>query len=438
MEEQFEDWIITALEQGRQPGGLDPLEYQAALDAHDIEAKARDLRNRDAARKLVDAEKVPHSPPFDAGSLNEILARPTPPPARITDWMPWEAALLLVAQRKVGKTTLLLHICFCLLTGFPFLGRYPVRPVDGNIALLNFEVSAAQLARWAQEVGVPGDRLFQVNLRGRRNPLPVPEDRAELAAQLRAWDIETLIVDPFGRAYSGQSQNDAGEVGAWLTDLDMFARSEVGATDLILTAHAGWNGERSRGSTALEDWADAIITMTRGSDNDDARRYIRAIGRDVDIEEAQLDFDQQTRRPFLTGLGGRKEAATEKHLQELSEIIVDMLRTHGGWNTSDVTRALKAQGVGHQKGDPGKALAMALRQGILRVEDGARGAKHYYVNSPTPTYPDVPQPGYVPPTPTPPLRGGVGGEGNSTHQTIDLPRNPETDPFAPQEMIQAP
>ncbi len=31
---------------------------------------------------------------------------------------------------------------------------------------------------------------------------------------------------------------------------------------MILTAHAGWVGERTRGSSALEDWPDSIVTMT--------------------------------------------------------------------------------------------------------------------------------------------------------------------------------
>src|SRR5687768_13005377 len=65
-----------------------------------------------------------------------------------------------------------------------------------------------------------------------------------------------------------QSQNDPGEVGAWLIGLDQFTRTEVGALDLVLATHAGWNGERTRGSSALEDWADSIITMTRDDSED--------------------------------------------------------------------------------------------------------------------------------------------------------------------------
>ena len=90
----------------------------------------------------------------------------------------------MVAQRKTGKTTFNLNLTRCLITGEDFLGRFPVRRIDGRVGFLNFEVSAAMLARWADDVGVPRDRLYLVNLRGRRNPLGVEDDRAKLAKQL--------------------------------------------------------------------------------------------------------------------------------------------------------------------------------------------------------------------------------------------------------------
>ncbi len=84
------------------------------------------------------------------------------------------------------------------------------------------------------------------------------------------------MVDPFGRAYTGTSQNDAGEVGAFLCGLDRFAEA-AGVSELVLTAHAGWDGERTRGSSALEDWADAVVYLTRDKENEKLR-FFRAIG----------------------------------------------------------------------------------------------------------------------------------------------------------------
>lgn len=289
-----------------------------------VAERVRQLRVDRDARALLATEGRPVKP-FDAGTLAEILARPPEPVARVENLMPWQASTLIVAQRKTGKTTLVLNLARVLLAGGRFLGSFPVRPVqpEASVAFLNYEVSAAQLARWVAEVGVPVDRLFVVNLRGTSNPLATQAGRAGLADLLRSHNIESLIVDPFGRAYTGEDQNKPGEVGAWLADLDRFAREEVGALDLILTAHAGWQGERSRGASALEDWPDSIVTLTR--DDDTGSRFIRATGRDVDLEEDRLDFDPDTRTLSLSGTGGRKVAAARTRTEDTEQRILTIL-----------------------------------------------------------------------------------------------------------------
>ena len=171
-----------------------------------VAKEANKIRVREAARELVDAANRPPAEPFDAGTLAEILARPADPPARIEGLIPWDASTLIVAQRKTGKTTLNLNACRSLLLGEDFLGRFPVRPINGEIAYLNFEVAGAQLAHWAADVGIPHDRLYIVNLRGRRNPFSNAEDRQRLAATLKTRGIETIVCDPFGRAYIGKAK----------------------------------------------------------------------------------------------------------------------------------------------------------------------------------------------------------------------------------------
>jgi AAA domain len=225
----------------------------AAVFAEDVEREVRRIRVREQARALIDAERRGPLPPFDAGSLRDILARPRPPQARVDGLFPWEASTLILAQRKAGKTTLLLNLSRSLLTGEAFLGTFELQPVDGLVALLNYEAAGDTITQWAAEAGLDPDRFLIVNLRGRRNPLADPEDRGRLAELLRQRSTESLLVDPFGRAYTGQSQNDSGEVGGWLIELDRSTRNEIGGRDLILTTHAGWNHERTRGSSALED-----------------------------------------------------------------------------------------------------------------------------------------------------------------------------------------
>jgi len=383
----------------------------------EVDAEVRRMSIRKEARDAFIRQTEPAAPPFDADLLVDVLLRPVESPFRMDRLMPADGNALLVAQRKVGKTTTLLNAARCLITGEQFLGAFDTLPISGRVAILNYEVSAAQLGRWAADVDVPDDRLLLVNLRGRRNPLQHPDDREVLAEMLRRNDVESLIVDPFGRAFSGKSQNDSGEVGAWLADLDMFARTEAGARDVILTAHAGWDGERSRGASALEDWADSIITMVRRKDKDDQDegRYLRATGRDVDIAEDLLAFDPRTRKLTLTGAGNRREHAAEQHITGLVDTVVGIVTGQPGINGTEVAKTLRAQGVAFQKGDHSKALEAARATGRIFFQPGPNNAKRYFPNPATPSYPELPH-GASPELPQLPLKEWGSSTGNPTAQ----------------------
>ncbi len=371
-------------------------EFDAAAQfAREVAQEAYKIRVRDAAREKVAAEKAKAEPPFDAGTLAEVLARPAEPPHRIEGLVPSGASTLVVAQRKTGKTTLVLNLARCLTEGGEFLGTFATRPLQGRVAILNYEVSGQMLARWASEAGVPPDRLVLVNLRGRRNPLRVEEDRVKLASLLRSHDVEALVVDPFGRAYGGKSQNDAAEVGGWLVDLDVFARSEVGATDVYLCAHAGWTAERTRGSSALEDWPDVTITLTRDRDNPQVR-YLAAEGRDVLLEEDRLDFNPAARQLTLSGSGSRRQAKAAEKTAELSTAVVEIVTERPGLNTRELADALRAAGHAFQRGDVGQAARNAATSGHIRQAHGPRNSILYY-----------PKGAVVPSSPEPSQRDGL-------------------------------
>jgi len=375
-----------------------------------VQELAQDMRVRDGAKALLAYERAQANPadPFDAGTLGELLARPADPPMRVEGLIPSDASALLVAQRKTGKTTLILNWARSLVFGQPLLGHLETRPIGGNVGLLNFEVSAATVARWADEQGIPHDRLVVVNLRGRRNPLAAGEDREQLAEYLRAHDVEALAVDPFGRAYNGTSQNDSGEVGKWLVDLDAFVRSEVGATDLLLAAHAGWNGERTRGSSALEDWADVIVTMTRDQD-DETQRFIRAMGRDVELEEDRLDYDAETRTLSLAGVGSRHKVKADGKTAELAVLVVRAAREQPGLSYSAAENLIRGMddNPGFRNGEVSKAARYAADHGLLVIGKGTRGGASLTVVDPTsPTSPDLSR-GQLSTSPTSPNRGEV-------------------------------
>lgn len=347
-----------------------------------VEVELRRLQIREEARRRLRVLEAPPAEPFDAGTLAEILARPPEPEMRINGLQPWESSVLLTAQRKTGKTTMSGNYASSLLTGEPFLG-FDVRKLDGDLAFLNFEVSGAQLARWLHEIGVPTDRCHIVNLRGRRNPLANPDDWERLAQHLRARGVEAVIVDPFGRAFSGDNQNDNSQVGRWLVDLDRFVRGEVGATDLLLTAHAGWAGERTRGASALEDWADVIWTMTRDADDGQGVefRYFKAEGRDVLLEEDRLDFDEISRTLSLTGDGNRRHAAQSRKVEATRTLILATLASH--------PEGLSGADLGDKTGIKDKSLTQARDQLvddclITKEKRSGKGGGYIYRAAETP------------------------------------------------------
>lgn len=318
--------------------------------------------------------------PFDFGTLDEILARPEQSRFRVDGLILADGFTSVVAQRKTGKTTFNLNLADSFLTGRDFLGRFPVTPVDGTVAILNYEVSGYQLGLWAEAVGVDRERLLLVNLRGRRNPLVHERDRAALAELLRSRDVESLFIDPFSRAFYGESQQDNTQVQAFLNDLDVFARSEVGARDVILNVHAGWNGSRSRGASALEDHPDSIILLRKDGDEDDESgfRYMKALGRDVDVTEDQLHFDPDSHRLSLTGLGGLTKRRKDQKSTNLGGPILAAVKEDPGANTTQIEQRLRAAGVTFQKGDVNAALQAMGDAGTIRREKGRFGAFLHY------------------------------------------------------------
>ena len=341
-----------------------------------VEREYLRMRARDAARARIRAEDQPPDAPFDHGMLADLRAtRPATPPFRVEQLIPDRANTLVSAQRKTGKTTLAgLNLARCLVTGEKFLGRFDTRPVEGNVGILNYEVSGHTLESWMAEHEIPPDRVYLNHLRGRANPLATEDGRRRLANALKDYDVEALIVDPFGRAYTGSSQNDAGEVTAWLVSLDRLVR-EVGVLDLILTCHTGWNAERTRGSSALEDWPDSILALRR-SETEDRKRYLMAIGRDVELPESALAYDTLTRTLTMTDEGSRAKVTQESNTRALAMLVVQAASDHPGLNQKALVAAVREMDdrpQGLRNGAVAKAARWAEEHSMLEIKEGGRG-----------------------------------------------------------------
>lgn len=333
------------------------------------------LQTAESKRLLAESEALrrPRPQPL-VGSVAELLAMDSDEAYRIEGLLPTGGRLLLSAQKKVGKTTTLGNLCHSLLTGEPFLGRFATKPVDGTVVVLNYEVTGKQFAAWMHDLDVPADRLVVVNLRGRENLLASDAKRERLSAMLREHNASVLIVDPFGRAFTGEDQNAAGSVTPWLVMLDEVAE-EGGCTELVLAAHTGWNGERTRGSTALEDWPDSIMRLTK---DDSGVRFVSAEGRDVEVAEDRLDFDPATRRLTMAGTGGRSKAKRSDREEALKGAVRMAVAAVPDMYVAEVEAWLKEQGTPTgRSGSVAAALTAAVVDGDLVMREGERNRKHY-------------------------------------------------------------
>ncbi len=343
-----------------------------------------DMLRRERAKAILTEikERANPKPPPDAGTVADILARPETESWRIERLLPAGGRMLFTAQRKTGKTTAVGNMGRSLLDGVPFLGEFHTAPIAGRIAVLNYEVTGATFARWMDDIGIDGHRMYVENLRGCANPLATEQGRDELVARLIAQGAECLIVDPFGRAYTGKDQNDAAQITPWLVALDQVAE-QAGCTELILTAHAGWNGERTRGSSALEDWPDVIVTLTK--DAETGQRYIRAEGRDVDLDEDRIEYHDLTRTYTLTGDGPKSGAAERRNTERLVAALVDVVSRNPGIGVRGIARVWRESGVEFTNGGETAASRAAVERGLVTIVTGSRGAKEHYLGSTVPT-----------------------------------------------------
>lgn len=352
------------------------------LDPALAERVAFELQRHDA-RKIADAVLAERdwTPVPPLLTLRQAIDQaPEPPPARIERVLPANGRAVIVAPRKTGKSTVVVNVVKAVTTAGQLFDRWQAR--QGRVAVLNYEVLAEQWARWCEEAEIPLDDSLVLSLRGMPNPLATARGRTELAAQLRDQGAEVLIVDPFGMASRGivENENASSDVRHFTAILDELA-NDAGVTEVLLPVHAGKIGEDARGSSALEDWPDAIWTLVRG---DDDARFFYATGRDVDVPEAQLQFNPTNRRLSFTARHANR--ATAKY-HAAADAIVELLGNEPGATVSRIRDHLAEAGhdVG-KSGVVGRWLRELAAEGRIVQLPGERNSKAHYLPDDTPEH----------------------------------------------------
>lgn len=357
--------------------GPDPFEVAVATEMGRIKV-------REVARARVDAAAflAGWAPPAGLGTLAEELQLPETEQAwRVPALLPAGGNALVVAARKVGKTTLMGCLLRSLVDGIPFLGRYIVEPVDGAVALFNYENTPRQQRAWLRELQVanPG-RVHVLHLRGHSLSLAVPQVRAWVVGWLREREIKVWVPDPYARAGQGlvDDENSNSQANAFTLALDEI-KAAAGVTEIVIPAHASGKtevepgAERVRGAGRLEDWADAIWYLNQV----EGARFIRATGRDVDLDESQLYFDRETRNLTLGEVGkGRREASAERDGAAVLAVLRDW--TQATPPTQNDLRDACDLGSARRIG---AAVAYLVARDLVWIEPGPNRSKYHHAGS---------------------------------------------------------
>ncbi|MBT2213474.1 bifunctional DNA primase/polymerase [Actinomadura sp. NEAU-AAG7] len=358
---------------------LDDQPPHVDLDAIALAHEIRQLRIRRDARRTLDAQEAAANFPWPAHlpTLADDLAQPDEEtPFLIDRIMPAGSNVLLTAQYKTGKTTLVNATACALAEQSPFLDRFDINDHPGRVVIFNFEMATTQYRRWWRDLKCSApDRITLVHLRGTRLPLLAPITQEWIWSTLQDMRAQTWIVDPFARAFSGSGdENSNSDVGVVLDVLDDI-KKQAGCQNLIVATHTGRaevdeGRERARGATRLDDWADVRWILTR---DDHGARYLRATGRDVEIDEEKLAFDTDTRRLTLGG-GDR----TWERKARIERQVRDFIEANPGCTVRDIHESVTGK-----RSHIDTARVRLVEARTIRVErDESSGAHRHFPFAP--------------------------------------------------------
>lgn len=366
-------------------------QLQEAVERHRLRMEATDI-----ARHLRAVEGWTRPPRAD--DILTELKKPTLPVLYVVeDLAPAGSNVLLVAEAKAGKTTLIMNLVVAMVTGAKFLDRYAIAhlPAGSSITYSNFELDENMAKNWLRDMGIEEDagshrhRLYVDPWKG--FPLPLPAEHVEdyLVEVLVSRGSSVWVVDPYGAAIN-HDENSNDDTRAWTNAIDRIAR-RAGLSLVVIAAHSGSTSAgakdlRVRGAYRLEDWMSVKWAYTHGGEVNEAPpdnlRYLSARGRDVSVPQFTLDFDAPQRRLRQTSATSSKaQNETERWALKVHGVVVEHERTARDrgeeptpFKAGDIVTALRVSKTDSRPGGKGRLVAagrkLAVARGWLVEEDG--------------------------------------------------------------------
>jgi hypothetical protein len=349
-------------------------DQQAAYE-RDVALELHRMRVREDAARRLRREKAANQAEPELVMLDDFLAvEDEPVRYRIEGLWPVGGRILPAAQYKAGKTTLRDNLVRALVDGEKFLDAFTVHQPRGRIVLIDNELDERMMRSWLRDQRIVNtNRVAVLPLRGKIGSFDIldPDTRARWADKIRAVEGSVVILDCLRPVFDALGLDENKDAGRFLVAFDTLL-DEAGAEEAAVIHHMGHVGERSRGDSRLLDWPDVSWRLVRdkaeeGEVDPSAARYFSAYGRDVNVPEGLLEYEQAGRRLRLVG-GSRRDTKAAEILPDLYNVLCKFPKS----SKNAIEKALVPQG--HTQKDVRAAVALAVRNEVVTISKGSRGA----------------------------------------------------------------
>jgi hypothetical protein len=300
----------------------------------------------------------------------DLLVRPDPNPPPIAWAVENFAAAgtltILVAPTATGKTWLALQLAAAAATGSSVAGLAVAR---GRAMYVDAENGPAIIGQRLRDARLSSD--FDYFDAGGRRSLDQADDRAELGAAIEHYGSSLVFLDSLRRLAPGAREDSSDAMAPLIGDLANIAR-RTGAA-IVLQHHRSTKSGSSavRGSSAIEDQADAVFALSR--DSDPTLLHLTAGKFRLGPRPERRSFRFATDPPGFVATG--QSAATRRDQVAASvSALADQVREGGHWTTGEIGAAI---GLDLARDGDRRLLSRVLRQlvesGSWSVV-GARGA----------------------------------------------------------------
>ena len=270
-----------------------------------------------------------------------------------------------------------------LADGDPFLDRFAVNRTEDRIVVFDDELDEKMGRRWLRLQGIKNiDRVSVVFLRGKVSTFNLLDEDTlnRWADRLRSVGAGIVVLDCLRAVLAALGLSEDKDAGLFLVAFDELL-NRAGASEAIVVHHAGHGAERSRGDSRIRDWPDVEWTLVRespdggGGPEPNARRFFKAYGRDVDVPEGLLEFDESRHRLRFAG-GSRRETAADGLIPELLEYLIENPEASGRQIETALVPPLR-------RGAVRQALRRAVESGRIKTSPGPkRSTLHNVADAP--------------------------------------------------------